>query len=147
MWPHYRDALVSGGHDPSEGRMAGGIQGWVSDDPERDWALVSEHLAYQVNSYRRHMVEGTDQPAPRLVDTEKLRGREPRTSIDYFFLETPERMAERVRTYTAGAPVETVFFWASIGGMSEAQARDHVQLVCNKLAPLLADPAADGEDD
>jgi len=147
MWPHYRAALVEAGHDPSTGRMAGGIQGWVSDDPERDWGFVSEHLEYQVNSYRRHMVEGTGEPVPRPVDVDKLRGREPRTSIDYFFLETPDRMAERVRAYTAGAPVETVFFWASIGGMSRERARDQVQLVCNKLAPLLAAPSAEPEDD
>jgi alkanesulfonate monooxygenase SsuD/methylene tetrahydromethanopterin reductase-like flavin-dependent oxidoreductase (luciferase family) len=139
MWPHYREALVGAGHEAAEARMAGGIQGWVSDDPERDWSWVSEHLEYQVDSYRRHMVEGTDQPVPPPVDAEKLRSREPRTSIDYFFLDTPERMAERVRAYTAGAPVETVYFWASIGGMSEERARDHVQLVCNKLAPLLAE--------
>jgi len=145
MWPHYREALVAAGHDPSEGRMAGGIQGWVSDDPERDWAFVSEHLEYQVNSYRKHMVEGTGEPVPRPVNAEKLRGREPRMSIDYFFHETPERMAERVRAYTAGAPVETVFFWASIGGMSEERERDHVQLVCNKLAPLLAEDRPEPE--
>ena len=147
MWPHYRDALVMAGHDASVGKMAGGIQGFVSDDPERDWAWVSEHLEYQVDSYRRHMVDGTDQPAPRPVDAAKLRSREPRTSIDYFFLETPDRMAERVRAYTAGAPVETVYFWASIGGMSEERARDHVQLVCNKLAPLLAEQSSGSEDE
>jgi hypothetical protein len=82
-------------------------------------------------------------PAP--VDPDKLRSRAPRTSIDHFFLETPEGMAERVRSYTSGAPVETVYFWASIGGMSEERARDHVELVCTKLAPLLAaqDPEAE----
>ena len=56
-------------------------------------------------------------------------------------------MAERVRAYTAGAPVETVYFWASIGGMSEERARDHVQLVCNKLAPLLAEQSSGSEDE
>jgi len=145
MWPHYREALVAAGHDPSEGRMAGGIQGWVSDDPDADWSWVSEHLEYQVNSYRRHMIEGTDHPVPRPVDVEALRFREPRTSIDYFYLETPDRMAERVRAYTAGAPVETVWFWASIGGMSEERARDHVQIVCNKFAPLLAEQGSEPE--
>jgi alkanesulfonate monooxygenase SsuD/methylene tetrahydromethanopterin reductase-like flavin-dependent oxidoreductase (luciferase family) len=146
MWPHYREALVSAGQDPSAGRMAGGIQGWVSEDPERDWSWVSEHLEYQVDSYRRHMVEGTDQPVPPPVAAEKLRGREPRTSIDYFYLETPGRMVEKVRAYTAGAPVETVYFWASIGGMSEERARDNVQLVCNKLAPLLAERSPELEE-
>ena len=83
-------------------------------------------------------MEGTDHPVPPPVDAGKLRGREPRTSIDYFFLETPEGMAHRVKAYTDGAPVETVWFWASLGGMSEERARTHVHLVCNELAPLLA---------
>jgi alkanesulfonate monooxygenase SsuD/methylene tetrahydromethanopterin reductase-like flavin-dependent oxidoreductase (luciferase family) len=139
MWPHYREGLVDAGHDPARARMAGGIQGWVSDDPERDWEWVSEHLAYQLDSYRRHMVEGTEHPIPRPVDPDKVRSREPRSSTDYFFHQTPDGMAERVRSYTAGAPVETVFFWASLGGMSEERATDHVQMVCTKLAPLLAE--------
>jgi alkanesulfonate monooxygenase SsuD/methylene tetrahydromethanopterin reductase-like flavin-dependent oxidoreductase (luciferase family) len=146
MWTYYREALVSAGHDPSDGRMAGGIQGWITDDPERDWVWVSEHLEYQLNSYRRHMVEGTGQPIPRPVDVEKVRSREPRASTDYFFLETPDRMADRVRAYTAGAPVETVFFWASLAGTSEERAAEHVQLVCNKLAPLLAGQSVEPEE-
>jgi alkanesulfonate monooxygenase SsuD/methylene tetrahydromethanopterin reductase-like flavin-dependent oxidoreductase (luciferase family) len=146
MWIYYREALVSAGHDPSDGRMAGGIQGWVSDDPERDWVWVSEHLEYQLNSYRRHMVEGTDQPIPRPVDVDKVRSRQPRASTDYFFLETPDRMADRVRAYTAGAPVETVFFWASLAGMSEERAAEHIQLVCNKLAPQLAGQSVQPEE-
>jgi alkanesulfonate monooxygenase SsuD/methylene tetrahydromethanopterin reductase-like flavin-dependent oxidoreductase (luciferase family) len=146
MWIYYREALVSAGHDPSDGRMAGGIQGWVSDDPERDWVWVSEHLEYQLNSYLRHMVEGTDQPIPRPVDVDKVRSRQPRASTDYFFLETPDRMADRVRAYTAGAPVETVFFWASLAGMSEERAAEHIQLVCNKLAPQLAGQSVQPEE-
>ncbi len=55
-------------------------------------------------------------------------------------------MVEKVRAYTAGAPVETVYFWASIGGMSEERARDNVQLVCNKLAPLLAEQSPGQEE-
>jgi alkanesulfonate monooxygenase SsuD/methylene tetrahydromethanopterin reductase-like flavin-dependent oxidoreductase (luciferase family) len=146
MWIYYREALVSAGHDPSDGRMAGGIQGWVSNDPERDWVWVSEHLEYQLNSYRRHMVEGTGQPIPRPVDVDKVRSRQPRASTDYFFLETPDRMADRVRAYTAGAPVETVFFWASLAGMSEERAAEHIQLVCNKLAPQLAGQSVQPEE-
>lgn len=139
MWPHYRDALVIAGHDPSLGRMAGGIQGLVSEDPDRDWPWVAEHLEYQVNSYRRHGVEGTGRPTPRPVDPDRIRANSPQSSLDYFFLETPEAMAHKVSEYTSGAPVETVYFWASLGGMSEEAAVRHVHLVCSKLAPLLAE--------
>ena len=117
--------------------MSGGIQGWVSNDPERDWPVVSTHLGYQVDSYRRHMVQGTDQPVPKPVDPDKLRTHEPRRPLEYFFYGTPAGVAERVHAYTRDAPVDTVFFWASIGGMPEELAVRNVQMLCNELAPLL----------
>ena len=143
LWEPYRAGLVEGGHDPASGRMAGGIQGWVSEDPEADWPVVARHLGYQVDSYRRHMVEGTDAPVPRTVDPERLRARDPRGSLDYFFLDTPEGMADRIRRHVKGAPVETVLLWASLGGMPEELVARHIQTVCTRLIPLLRAPATD----
>lgn len=140
LWEPYRNGLIEAGHDPAIGRMAGGIQGWVSEDPEADWPVVSRHLGYQVDSYRRHMVEGTDAPIPRPVDPEKLRARDPRGSLDYFFLDTPEGMAQRIRDHVRDAPVETVFLWASLAGMPEKLVQRHVELVCTRLLPLLRNP-------
>jgi alkanesulfonate monooxygenase SsuD/methylene tetrahydromethanopterin reductase-like flavin-dependent oxidoreductase (luciferase family) len=137
-WPAYRDALAEARHDPAAARMAGGIQGWVTEDPDADWPEVARHLAYQVDSYRRHMVQGTDAPVPKPVDPEKLRTREPRTSLDYFYYGTPGEIARRVRDKVGDAPVDTVYFWASIGGMPEKTVARHIQIVCTKLAPLLA---------
>jgi len=136
-WPAYRDALAEAGHDPATARMAGGIQGWVSEDPEADWPEVARHVGYQVDSYRRHMVQGTDAPVPKPVDPEKLRTREPRGSLDHFFYGTPEEVARRVRDKVGDAPVETVYFWASIGGMPEKAVARHIQTVCTRMAPLL----------
>ena len=143
LWEPYRAGLVEGEHDPASGRMAGGIQGWVSEDPEADWPVVARHLGYQVDSYRRHMVEGTGAPVPRAVDPERLRARDPRGSLDYFFLDTPEAMAERIRRHVKGAPVETVLLWASLGGMPEELVARHIQTVCTRLIPLLRAPAPD----
>jgi alkanesulfonate monooxygenase SsuD/methylene tetrahydromethanopterin reductase-like flavin-dependent oxidoreductase (luciferase family) len=137
LWEPYRAGLAEAGHDPAAGRMAGGIQGWVSEDPEADWPAVAGHLGYQVDSYRRHMVEGTDAPPPRPVDPERLRARDPRGSLDYFYLDTPEGMAQRIRSHVRGAPVETVFLWASLAGMPEKLVQRHVETVCNRLVPLL----------
>ena len=39
---------------------------------------------------------------------------------------------------TLGAPVETVYFWASIAGMPEEQVAAHVRRICTSLAPKLA---------
>jgi len=137
LWPIYRDALVEAGHDPAIGRMAGGVQGWVTEDPEADWPVVSKHVAHQLDSYRRHMVEGTDQPIPRPVDPDRLRQRDSTAPLGYFTYGTPEEMAGWVREHTAGAPVESVYFWASISGMPEAMIAEHVRVVCTRVAPLL----------
>jgi alkanesulfonate monooxygenase SsuD/methylene tetrahydromethanopterin reductase-like flavin-dependent oxidoreductase (luciferase family) len=140
LWPEYAAGLDEGGHDASVARMAGGLTGWVSDDPEADWALVSKHVGAQLDSYRRHMVEGTEQPTPRPIDPEKLRSRKsqgrPLDSITYG---TPEEVAAAIKEESAGAPVEEVFLWASLAGMPEQAVARGVHTICTKLAPLLAD--------
>lgn len=139
MWPEYRTGLEEGGHDPSTARMAGGIQGFVTEDPDGDWPLVSKHLAYQVDSYRRHMVEGTGRPTPRAVDPERLRQHEPNSPpLASFVYGTPEDFAATVLNGSAGAPVETVFIFASLGGAPDDLTARHVQTICNRLRPLLA---------
>lgn len=146
IWPAYRAGLEAGGHDPATGRMAGGIQAWVSNDPEADWPVVSRHLAYQFDSYRRYAVEGTGRRPPPLVDVQRLRDVEPLTSsLGYFMVGTPDDIAGRVRQATAGAPVDTVFFWASIGGMPEEMVAERIRLLCRELAPRLASDAGGQE--
>lgn len=138
MWPAYRNGLVEGGHDPAIARMGGGINGWVTDDPEADWPVVSKHVAAQIDSYRRHMVEGTAMPTPRPIDPERLRSRaESRGPLDRITYGTPEDVAQRIVDDAAGAPVDTVFFWASIAGMPEELVATHIRTVCQRLAPLL----------
>jgi alkanesulfonate monooxygenase SsuD/methylene tetrahydromethanopterin reductase-like flavin-dependent oxidoreductase (luciferase family) len=139
LWAPYREGLLAGGHDPAAGRMAGGINGWVTEDPEADWPVVSRHVARQFDSYRRHMVEGTTAPVPRPVDPEQLRSRtESRHPLDRIVYGTPDEVAADVRASTAGAPVESVFFWASIAGMPHDLAARHVRTICAELAPRLA---------
>jgi alkanesulfonate monooxygenase SsuD/methylene tetrahydromethanopterin reductase-like flavin-dependent oxidoreductase (luciferase family) len=137
LWEPYRAALVEGGHDPAGGRMAGGVQAWVTDDPDRDWPVVSRHLAAQVDSYARHARQGTALPPPRPVDPDRLRAGEPRTSLNYFFYGTPEDVAARILDYTAGAPVDGVYLWAGLAGMSQDLVARNVTTIATRLAPLL----------
>jgi alkanesulfonate monooxygenase SsuD/methylene tetrahydromethanopterin reductase-like flavin-dependent oxidoreductase (luciferase family) len=134
----YLEGLKEGGHDPASARMGGGIQGWVSEDPDADWPVVARHVKHQVDSYRRHMVEGTDQPTPRPIDPDRLRQRDIGGPLSYFLYGPPEEVAARLRAYVGDAPVETVFFWGSVSGMPEAMVARQVELVCTRLAPLLA---------
>jgi alkanesulfonate monooxygenase SsuD/methylene tetrahydromethanopterin reductase-like flavin-dependent oxidoreductase (luciferase family) len=137
-WPHYRDGLAEGGHDQSTARMAGGIQAYVTDDPERDWPRVAPHIAYAQDSYRRYMVEGTGHPVPRPVDPERLRAKGPDDGpLSYFLFGSPEHVAKEILAYTGDAPVQTVWLGASIAGLPEDLAVRHVQAICTRLRPLL----------
>lgn len=138
LWPTYRDALVEAGHDPARARMAGGIQCWVTEDPDRDWPTVAEHLAAQVDSYARHARVGTDLPPATPVDPARLLDREPRSPLGYFFHGTPETVAAKILDYTAGAPVDTVYLWAGLAGMGPELVTRHITTIATRLAPLLA---------
>jgi alkanesulfonate monooxygenase SsuD/methylene tetrahydromethanopterin reductase-like flavin-dependent oxidoreductase (luciferase family) len=139
LWEPYRDALTEGGHPIDRGKMAGVIQAFVTDDPEEDWPVVKEHIAYQLDSYRQYLVEGTGAPQPRPVDPETVRSRRIGGTLGYFAHATPEEIAARIVEYTAGAPVETVFIFVSVGGMPEAIVARHLRTICTRLQPLLAD--------
>jgi alkanesulfonate monooxygenase SsuD/methylene tetrahydromethanopterin reductase-like flavin-dependent oxidoreductase (luciferase family) len=139
LWPHYRDGLVEGGHDPATGRMAGWVEAFVSEDPARVWPAVARHAGHQIDSYLRYAAESAGRPAPPPVDMEALRRRDIGPPLSYCLNGTPEDVAERIRRYTTGAPVESVFLWASLGGMPEDLVAEHVQTICTRLAPLLAD--------
>ncbi|MCW2526891.1 MAG: luxA 2 [Pseudonocardiales bacterium] len=135
-WDPYRNGLAEGGHDPGAARMAGSVNAWVTDDPDRDWPNVGKHLAYQLDSYNEHAVEGTDIAVPRPVDVDRIRGNTPKR-LNYFWCETPSVVAANVAAYVGDAPVETVFVFASLAGMPEEMVIRHVQSVCSDLKPLL----------
>ncbi len=95
-----------GGRSPARrlAAMAGGIQAWATDDPEGDWPMVSEHLGYQLDSYRRHMVEGTDAPTPKPVDVDRL-VHSPRSGpLGSFTYGTPEAGGRRNSRLHCGRP-------------------------------------------
>ncbi len=145
LYEPYRAGLLDAGHDPAGARMAGPLNVVLADDPEAAWARIKDHLAYQWDSYRRYLVEGTDLPDPRPVDPERWRrpvgDRPPR-----FQVLTPEDAADFVRERTAGLPVVEVFCWASIAGMDDDLVDRHLELLGTRLRPLLADePEGDGE--
>ena len=140
LWEPYAAGLAEAGHPPETARMAGGAQAWATDDPDRDWPVVSQHLAHQLNSYRKHMVEGTDLPAPRPVDLDKLVNQERPGPLGTFTYGTPEFVVDTLRDRIGAAPVKTVFFWASIGGMSEELVMRNIETICTKMGPLFAAP-------
>jgi len=143
----YHAALAEAGHDvPATARRAGSLQGWVTDDPERDWPLVSKHLAYQLDSYRRYMVEGTDQPVPQPIDPERLIRRAPGQILGSFLYGDPDDVAARILEYLGDTQVDTLFFWGSLAGMPDDVVAEAVRTVCADLAPRLRAAGLDSPD-
>ena len=80
-------------------------------------------------------------PMPRCLSRwtlQNLLGQEPRNGMDYFYFGQPEDIATRVRRHVRDAPVETGYFWASIGGMPEDMVVRNVQVLATRLRQLLA---------
>ncbi|MGV0045065.1 LLM class flavin-dependent oxidoreductase [Mycobacterium colombiense] len=144
LWPAYLAGLTEAGHSASTGVMAGGFPAWTTEDPERDWPLVAEHLADRLNSYGRHTAEGTGRATPDPIDPQSVlnANADGTASIAYG---TPEFVAQRIREYTAGAPVRTVILWATIAGLDEATILRNVETICGRLAPLLSASSPDGD--
>ena len=125
----YTAALVEAGHDPSAARLAGAVDLFVSDDPERTWAELGDHLLYRQRSYARYMFEGTKLAA----NPPSFEGH----SKDGFAVGTPEQIAEILGRRIDGLPVQHLFTWADYPGIGEDLIDRHIELVLTKVAPLL----------
>lgn len=142
--PPYREGRVAAGLDPNTGRMSGPLFALPSEDPEREWATMRQHIEYQQNSYRRHMAQGSNRPMPRPYDADIGLTR-PLNQPGAFWFATPEDIAERFAVTLGGTEVDTVFFWASVGGMPLNQVERNVELVARRLAPLMRNVIAELE--
>lgn len=134
----YREGLDGAGYDPATARMAAHVNLVLADDPEAAWPRLRDHVSYQWNTYRAYGVEGTQLPAPPPIDPEEWRspvdGQPPR-----FEVLTPEDAAQGLRARFAGLPDAEALFWASIAGMPDDLVDRHIELLCTRLRPLIAD--------
>lgn len=131
LYDEYRRALEAAGHEPSEARLAGQMEFFLSDDPERAWAAIGDHVVYRWASYNRYMFEGTRREAdpPQYFDTEALRER--------FLIGTPEEVASVIKERTGGLPVTDLYSWSDYPGVPDEIVDRHLELTFSRLAPLL----------
>lgn len=131
----YLVAHAAAGHDPGTARMGGVVNVVVANDPERAWREIRHNAAYQADTYRAATALQPESLSP--VDPEKLRtsrgGAQP-------FLQTltVDDTVRYVTELTKDLPVEHVYFWASIAGMSPDVAAEHLRLLTDEVRPRLA---------
>lgn len=139
LYEPYARALDDGGYGRHKARMKGPLWGYATEDPERDWATVSTHYRYQIDSYLAYGLEGTGAPPPPPCDPDQARRVGLSPGLAGLGFGTPEDLAAEARKVTEGIPVEEVFFWVSLAGMPESMVMEHIQTICTKLRPLLAE--------
>jgi alkanesulfonate monooxygenase SsuD/methylene tetrahydromethanopterin reductase-like flavin-dependent oxidoreductase (luciferase family) len=132
----YTAALAHAGHPPERATMSGPVFACASDDPERDWPIYGPHIAYQQDSYLRHLAQDTGGEPPTPLDLDRLRAGKERGMTGYRF-GTPEEIAVHTLSALRGLPVDTVFFWGTIGDMGHERACENITTLLGRVAPLL----------
>jgi alkanesulfonate monooxygenase SsuD/methylene tetrahydromethanopterin reductase-like flavin-dependent oxidoreductase (luciferase family) len=130
----YTAGLSAGGHSLSTARMGGQVEFFITEDPERTWAEIGNHVAYRWRSYNRYLFEGTSREGNRSrhIDMAEIRER--------FLLGTPAQLAAAIRARVAGLPVTDLYVWSDYPGISDELIDQHIQRTFTELAPLLRAP-------
>ncbi len=132
LWDPYREGLLEGAFEASRARLAGSIDFVVTDDPEKTWAEIEEHVAYRWHSYNRYMFEGTRR------ETDASQHFDPKSMSETFVLGTAEYVASEIRQRVGSLPVTDVYSWSDYPGISDETIDRHIELTFTQLAPLLA---------
>jgi probable F420-dependent oxidoreductase len=124
----YREALVAAGHDPARFQVAINPTIYVTDDPERGWKEVKDHLLYQFNRYREWFAAGGNEPAATISSPEEL----PR---DRYLIGTPEQVIAGIEALRARRPFDRLFFWARPPGLGIEQSTRSLELFAEHVLP------------
>jgi alkanesulfonate monooxygenase SsuD/methylene tetrahydromethanopterin reductase-like flavin-dependent oxidoreductase (luciferase family) len=145
LLPHYRKALAQNDHAPSTEKMGGLVNMIVAHDPERAWAQIRPHLAWQWGTYARAGLEGVETAGSAAlrdvtadIDPESMRSEGPVMNAPAFDVVTPEEAIRRLEEWLDGAPVSEIYFWDSIAAMPDQLVQEHIELLATKVKPALA---------
>lgn len=126
-----RPAMEKHGRTLDDFRFIACLPLWVSEDPERDWETVFlPALEYQFGKY----TEWAGDVAKVGVDVDDSDSMMNRTSM---MVDTPENVAKRLLAIRERAPFHEVVFWYRIPKIGHERAMEHLELVANRVMPLL----------
>jgi alkanesulfonate monooxygenase SsuD/methylene tetrahydromethanopterin reductase-like flavin-dependent oxidoreductase (luciferase family) len=103
---------------------------WATDDPEKDYEeLFRPALEYQFGQYTK-WAAGQQEPGYATPDTLKDRAN--------LLVDTPENIAKRLLEIRERAPFHELMFWYRFRGIPHGRAMEHLELVADRVVPLLA---------
>lgn len=131
MWEErLAPALARHGRSLDDFRFIICVPLWASEDPERDWELFyKDAIEYQFGQYASWAGDRSKVGVHAESDTPWQR--------ESMLVDTPENIARRLKEIRADAPYHEVVFWYRIPHIGHERALAHLELVAQKVIPLL----------
>lgn len=128
----YLEELRAAGKDPARARVAGG-HFWliVSEDPEKAWSEVGEHIRYQLNVYAEWLGKAGQTLFPPMEDVAAVRASGAASIV------TPDEAVAMMKEYLARVPLERYFNWTIPPGYPVRKMNEHLELFARKVIPRL----------
>ena len=134
----YVAALNKYAKRPDEGVICAGDWAIVADDPEREAALLAEHVLYQTNQYIDWGAFGPPDAVPRFTDAAAaLLG-------GLYELSTPDAAVDRLTKMLNAYPqIVDVHFWAQFPGESIESGSRRIECLATQVLPRVRAAVAD----
>jgi alkanesulfonate monooxygenase SsuD/methylene tetrahydromethanopterin reductase-like flavin-dependent oxidoreductase (luciferase family) len=126
----YSEMLTKVGRPPNAGAICAGHWAVVSDDPERERAIVGPHILYQANTYIDWGAFGPPETTPRFADLDAAIAGGLHRIWD---VETA--VTELTKWLRDSPQVIDVHFWAQFPGESLASGQRRLEVVAQKVLP------------
>ena len=131
MYDRYVAELKNNTQPTDNLRFASGF--WfliVSNDPEKTFAEVADHVIYQINNYSVWLESGGLQPlAPHLNDQEALKESGLLQVVD------PDTAIRKIRNLADTVPITHFYSWTLPPGLPPRWAQTHLELFASKVIP------------
>jgi probable F420-dependent oxidoreductase len=129
----YANALRAEGVDPAGMPVLGSRACIVSDDPERDWAAVRDHVHYTGSLYGDWYREAADLP----TDAERI-GRDvqdPDTRRAGYLIGSAQEVIAGIESWRQAVPYTHMIFTATPAGMRTAQTNPWLERFAREVIP------------
>ena len=128
----YVAALARRAKAPEAGVICAGDWAIVSDDPQREAALIGEHVLYQTNAYVAWGAFGPPDSVPQFGDAAAA------LRDGLYQLSTPEAAVDRLVAMLKQYPqIVDVHFWAQFPGESIASGSRRIETLANRVLPAI----------
>jgi len=130
----YVSAVANDPARPRDGVICVGDWAIVADDPQREAAIVGEHVLYQANEYVDWGAFGPPDAVPRFADSAAA------LRDGLYELATPDATVDRLRAMLDRYPqIVDVHFWAQFPGEPVESGTHRIECLATRVLPRLRD--------